>query len=248
MYELSTLIIICATFLLAGMVKGVIGLGLPTVILAFLTVTLSLPEAMGLLLLPSLMTNVWQALVGGHAKEVIRRIWLFLLMATLTIGLGAQVLKMLDVSWLSALLGLLIMAYGLINLFGVRITVSDNKEKWAGPLFGVVNGVLTGMTGSFVVLGVMYLQAIGLTRNQLIQAMGMLFSLSSVALGIALQGTGLLNVEILQGSAIGLVPAIVGMVLGQKLRMSLSEIMFKRVFFVSLLVLGVYIMFNALWN
>ena len=57
----ATTLVILTTFLLAGLVKGVIGLGLPTVSLAILTVALDLPSAMVLLLVPSfqyfLITN-----------------------------------------------------------------------------------------------------------------------------------------------------------------------------------------------
>ena len=77
MFDPTILAIVLATFVLAGTVKGVIGLGLPTVSLALLTVALDLPSAMALLLLPSFITNVWQAAVGGHGREIIKRLWPF---------------------------------------------------------------------------------------------------------------------------------------------------------------------------
>ena len=85
-----TIIAIAGTFLLAGAVKGVIGLGLPTVSLAVLAVALNLTNAMALLLVPSFVTNVWQAVVGGHGWSLLRRIWLFLLVAAITVRLGAS--------------------------------------------------------------------------------------------------------------------------------------------------------------
>ena len=89
MFELPALLAIAGTFLLAGTVKGVIGLGLPTVSLALLTVALDLPSAMALLLVPSFVTNLWQSLVGGNAKAIVLRIWPFLVMATGTVWIGA---------------------------------------------------------------------------------------------------------------------------------------------------------------
>ena len=85
MTELPTLILVAATFLLAGGVKGVIGLGLPTVSLAILTATVGLQPGMALLLVPSFMTNLWQAMVGGNFFEILKRTWVFLLMATVTV-------------------------------------------------------------------------------------------------------------------------------------------------------------------
>ncbi len=111
---------------------------------------------------------------------------------------------------------------------------------------GAINGVLTGMTGSFVVPGVMYLQALGLPRDMLIQAMGMLFTVSTLALAAALGGNGLLTAERGALSAAALLPAIIGMAAGRRIRRSLSEPQFRRLFFVSLLLLGAYIMAGAL--
>lgn len=241
MPDTPTLLIVAATFLLAGMVKGVIGLGLPTVSLALLTVAINLPAAMALLLVPSFVTNLWQALVGGNGRAIVRRIWPFLLMATVTVWLGATALTRVDLALLSALLGLLLVSYALVSLAGVRLNVAPRNEAWLGPVVGTANGVLTGMTGSFVVPGVMFLQAIGLPRDMLIQAMGMLFTVSTVALGLALHGNALLGLDQSLLSAAAVAPAIVGMVIGQRIRARLSEALFRRVFFVALLVLGVYI-------
>lgn len=246
MFDAVTIVIVIGTFLLAGTVKGVIGLGLPTVSLALLTVAIGLPEAMNLLLVPSLVTNLWQAVVGGHGRAVLRRIWPFLVMATVTVWLGANALTRVDLSLLSGLLGLLLVVYATVSLVGFRIALTARQEVWVGPLVGSVNGVLTGMTGSFVVPGVMFLQAIGLSRDMLVQAMGMLFTASTMALAFALQRNNLLTAELGALSAAALVPAIVGMVVGQRIRKALSESLFRRVFFVSLLVLGAYIIANAL--
>lgn len=243
--DLFLLASICATFLLAGAVKGVIGLGLPTISLAILTVLVDLPSAMALLLAPSFLTNVWQATAGGQFLPLLKRLWLFLLLAACTVWIGALALTRIDLSMLSALLGLLIAAYALINLGGVRIFVPKQREVPAGAALGAINGVLTGMTGSFVVPGVMYLQAIGLQRDALVQAMGILFTISTLALAFALGANNLLTMKLGTLSLIAVIPAFAGMAAGQYVRQRLSESVFKRIFFVSLLLLGCYIVWNA---
>jgi uncharacterized membrane protein YfcA len=246
MIDVTTLLIIFGTFLLAGTVKGVIGLGLPTVSLAILTVAFDLPQAMALLLVPSFVTNLWQAMVGGHARELIARLWLFFATATCMVWVGALALTRVDLSMLSALLGALIATYAALSLIGVRLSITERKETWVGPVLGTINGVLTGMTGSFVVPGVMFLQSIGLSRDMLIQAMGILFTLSTLALSLALGGNGLLDSDQGVMSATGLLPAIVGMMLGQRIRTKLSEDCFRKVFFIALLVTGAYIIVTAI--
>jgi len=242
----SSVILILATFLLAGLVKGIIGLGLPTVSLAILTLIFDLPSAMVLLLVPSFVTNLWQALSGDNARLILRRSWPFLLAAMLSIWIGAQALRHIELSLLSALLGALLAAYAIASLSGLRFTISRRQAGWAGPLLGSVNGVLTGMTGSFVVPGVIYLQALGFDRDALVQAMGMLFALSTLALALALKRIDLLNLE--QGilSTLALLPAIAGMMLGRRIRSRISEPRFRKIFFTSLLALAAYIIMVAL--
>ena len=229
------------TFLLAGSVKGVIGMGLPTVSLGLLAATLDLTSAMALVIVPAFVTNVWQGTSGGHGRMIIVRIWPFLLMAILTIGIGALALIHVNPSYLSILLGLLLIIYSTLNLSGIRFSVPPEKEKWLGVLTGAINGVLTGMTGSSVVPGVMYLQALGLSRDQLVQAMGILFTSTTVALAVALGKGRILTLELAMISAAAVIPALIGMRIGQQVRRSLSEERFRRVFFISVFALGIFI-------
>ena len=99
-------------FLLAGSVKGLIGLGLPTVSLGLLTVLLDLTTAMALLTIPAAATNVWQAAVGGNARMIVRRLWPFMLAATVTVWLGALALTRVDLALLSALSSALLVTAG----------------------------------------------------------------------------------------------------------------------------------------
>lgn len=245
-FEIETLLTVVLTFVLAGAVKGVIGLGLPTVSLGILTAAIDLPTAMVLLVVPSFVTNFWQGAVGGHARAIVIRMWPFLLAATLAIPFGGLALSRLNLDLLSGLLGVLLMVYGTASLAGFRLSLDARRERVAGPFLGALNGILTGMTGSFTVPGVMYLQALGLPRDMLVQAMGILFTLSTAMLGVALGSNALVTAELATMSALAVVPAILGMILGQQLRKQLSEQVFRTTFFVALLTLGSYITLRAL--
>ena len=243
--DAATILAIAGTFLIAGTVKGVVGLGLPSISLALLAVALDLTNAMAVLLVPSLATNIWQATTGGHGRALLRRIWLFLLAATTTVLLGASALTRVELSLLTALLGLLLLAYGAASLVGQRFRLETRHEKWVGALAGLVNGVFTGMTGCFAVPGLMYLQSLGFSKDALIQAMGMLFTVSTVALGFALHANHLLRLEHGFVSTLALLPAMAGMVIGQRIRNRLSEQSFRKVFFLALLALGAYLASGA---
>ena len=138
------------------------------------------------------------------------------------------------------------MVYAGISLAGHKFRVTTQYESWAGPLVGMVNGFFTGLTGSFVVPGVMYLQSIGLTRSQLIQSMGILFTVSTIALGFTLHGNRLLPYELGIASSLGLIPAIVGMFIGRRIRDRMSEATFRMAFFGALFILGMYITATSL--
>ena len=243
--EPAALAAIAAVFLLAGVVKGVIGLGLPTICLGLLILFVDLPSAMALLLAPSFVTNLWQACVGGHGAMLVRRLWPFFVSAAALVWIGGLALTFVDLSLLSLLLGLLLVAYAGVSLRGIRWIIAPGQEPWIAPLVGGVNGILTGMTGSFAVPGVLFLQAIGLPRYQLIQAMGILFTISTAALALSLGGAGFLNGELSVLSLGGVIPALIGVVIGQRVRAVLSEARFRQVFFWSILFLGLYIAANA---
>ena len=244
--DIASAALIAAVFLLAGTVKGLVGLGLPTVSLGLLTAAFDLTTAMALLIAPSVATNLWQAAAGTDGWALIRRLWPFLGAAAATVWIGAAALVRLDLALLSGFLGLLLAAYAVQGLAGASISVPVRWQAWAGPACGAANGILTGMTGSFVVPGVLYLQAIGLGRDALVQAMGMLFAVSTVALALSLRRHDLLDASLGLASAAALLPAFLGMALGQALRRRLSESRFRRVFFLAVLALGLYIVASAM--
>jgi len=111
---------------------------------------------------------------------------------------------------------------------------------------GITNGVLTGLTGSFVVPGVLYLQALQLPRDVLIQAMGLLFTVSTLILALALLEHQRITSDQLWLSIAAIIPAVIGMLFGQKIRNRLSDQHFRQVFFSALLVVGLYITTTAL--
>jgi len=246
MYEWHELALIAGTFLLAGGVKGVVGMGMPTVSLAILTATIGLTDGLALIVVPTTVTNVWQALSGGPVRDILTRHWLFLGTAVAMVLPGAMALTLVDLRILSALLGAVLITYSLISLAQVRVRVPARQECWLGALSGGLTGLMTGMTGSSVVPGVLFLQSLGLARAPLVQAMGMLFAVCAIALTLALGQIGIVNGPTLLLSTGALVPALAGMKIGQMLGRRLSETVFRRVLYVALLLLGCEIIASAL--
>jgi uncharacterized membrane protein YfcA len=238
---MSAWILIGATFLLAGVVKGVIGMGLPTVAMGLLAVVLPPAEAAALLVIPSLVTNVWQLLVGPSFVALARR--LRLMMAGVFVGTvaGIDVLAGDKAGLAGTALGIALAIYAVVGLAGLRMAVPGRREVWLGPLIGATTGAVTGATGVFTIPAVPYLQAIGLERDELIQALGLSFTVSTVALAIGLWRVDAWHAGSVWASLLALAPALVGMQAGTLLRQRIAAATFRRVFFAGLLLLGLYL-------
>ena len=238
-------ILLC--FFAAGLVKGVIGMGLPTLAMGLLGLMMSAPEAAALLVLPSLVTNLWQMLGGGltRLKRLSRR--LLLMQAGVVAGtfVGIHFLVSGRAALSSAILGAVLFVYALAGLRGLRWRVSPASERWLSPATGAATGVLSGATGVFVIPAVSYLASLELEKEDLIQALGLSFTVSTLALGLALFSQGAFTVQAAGNFAWAVAPALAGMFAGQALRMRLSAETFRRWFFVSLAVIGLYMIGRA---
>jgi hypothetical protein len=240
------LAIAALTFLLAGFVKGVIGLGLPTVAMGLLSTVTAPAQAASLLIVPSFATNVWQLATGPRFSALAQRLWP--MMAGVVVGTlaGSGFLQGDHAGQAAIGLGVALMAYAVLGLTAVRFSVPPRTERWLGPVIGTMTGLVTAATGVFVIPAVPYIGALGLRKDDLIQALGLSFTVSTVALAAALAGGGSLEAGTAGASALALAPALVGMFVGGWVRGRVSEKVFRRCFFLGLLALGAHLASRAL--
>lgn len=241
----ETFILLFFSFFVGGIVKGIIGTGLPTIALALLTATIGIREGMAIILLPSILTNIQQGLFGGQLRSTLKRSWSFLFATFTTIWVGAALLARVDISLLSGLLGIILLLYSAFGLRSQNLPKPRKAERWLSPVIGAINGLLTGLTGSSVIPGVLYLQSLDLGRHKLVQTMGLLFLTSSTTLAFALQKNALLTTELIKLSALAFIPAYVGMFIGVCIRNGISDTLFRQFFFIFMFLLGLYIILRA---
>jgi uncharacterized membrane protein YfcA len=240
---------VAVTFLVAGLVKGVIGMGLPTVAVGMLGVVMAPSAAAALMVVPSLVTNVWQALAGAYLKRALRRF------AGLFIGICAG-------TWLTAwaapevnprvataALGFILIAYALVGRYAPQFVIPAAAERWLTPVVGLTTGALTSITGVFVMPAVPYLQRLALGKDELVQALGLTFLIATIALGLSLPAT---MVRMMSSSGyvplVALCAALTGMWLGQIVRRWISPSVFRACFFWGLLGLGIHLTVRGLWH
>jgi uncharacterized membrane protein YfcA len=230
--------LVSMTFLGAGVVKGVTGMGLPTVAMGVLGIAMAPAGAAAMLVIPSLVTNVGQLIAGPAIVSTLRRLWPMLIGIVLgTVG-GSTLLVHADPMRSGIPLGTVLIMYAGYALLTPTLSIPRSVEVWLSPLAGVVTGLITGATGVFVIPAVPYLQALRFDTDELIQALGLSFTVSTIALAVGLMTQGSLRLDRLGPSALAVVPAMAGMWVGGRIRSRISPTQFRRCFLALLIVLG----------
>ena len=244
-----TLLIIAAVFIVAGVVKGVIGLGLQVLPMVLLVLIMPPMEAAALLVIPGLVSNAWQIASSPAAGAVFARIWPMLASICAGTWLGGY----LDIGMMGphagtakALLAVVIIGYAALGLAKWRFAVAPQREPMAGPLCGVVNGLITAATGVFVVPAVPYLAALGLSKDELVQALGQTFLVATLALAVNLLQAGALSSGVTGLGLVALAASLIGMTIGQYVRSRLDAETFRTCFFAGLLGLGMFVGWRVL--
>jgi len=237
----DVVVLVVLVFFVAGTIKGLIGFGLPTVSIAILAAFLGLIEAMTLMLLPSLITNLFQGLVGRYLIRLIRRYWSLFIFGAVFTWLSSSLLSTGHAAVFAVILGVVLILYGLSSLYSLQVPSPGSRERWISPFVGMVSGGITGITGIFLVPAVGYLQALRMERDELIQAIGLWVTIATLSLAFSLKDHDLFSNELGLLSLTAVLPALLGMWVGRVLRPRLSESAFRHLFFAGLMIIGVYI-------
>lgn len=237
----SFLIMIASAFLLAGFIKGVVGLGLPTVSMGLLAVTMAPSQAIAIVIVPAIVTNIWQTFGGPYLRDIMRRLWPLMAGTVVGIWLNAGVLTGPYAPYGTVVLGGLLVIYAALGLSKISFKVARRDEKWIGGIVGVLTGVVSAATGVQVIPSMPYLQAIGMEKDELVQALGLSFTVSTLALAATLVQVGALQTSVAGASLLALAPALIGMALGQWVRARVRPETFRICFFAGSLLLGAHL-------
>jgi uncharacterized protein len=243
---MNWLTLIAAVFLLAGFVKGAIGMGLPTVGVGLLGLMMSPAEAAAIIVLPSFVTNVWQALAGGALRELAKRLWPMLAGICIGTYIGAVLLPSVKGGEATIWLGIALVIYAVFGLCNLDLKTPRRHAGWIGGLAGLATGMVSIATAIFTIPGVPYVQSLGFDRDRLVQALGLSFTVSTVALAVALSHSGEMNSGVALPSVAALVASLAGMAIGQKVRGLASPRTFRLCFFIGLLALGAHLALHGL--
>jgi len=240
------LYLIAAVFMIAGFVKGVIGLGLPTVAMGLLAVNMAPGRAIAIVIVPAIITNIWQTFVGPHLRDILRRLWPLMIGTVIGCWANAGALSGPYARYGTVVLGVLLIVYAVIGLNKLQFRVAPQNEKWIGGVVGVITGVISASTGVQVIPSMPFMQAIGMEKDELVQALGVFFTTATLALAFNLTAGGLLTPANAVPGAVAMAFAFAGMYIGQSVRSKMPADTFRRWFLIAMILLGIYLVGSVL--
>lgn len=225
--QLAHLLAGAAVFLAGGLVKGVLGLGLPLIPVPVLSHFIPVPKVIGLMTMPALVSNFLQGISGTNRRATIRRFWP--LMAGLAFGIviGTRVLVTIDLAALRPLLGGILLVLVLIEAFNVRLRVPIHRERRVGLVFGIVTGFVTAVSSFMGPLVALFLFALDLSIEDFVAAFGFIAFAAIAALTLSLAAVRILRGEELLLSIGAVVPVLLGMEIGKRIRGYVPQRIFR---------------------
>lgn len=232
------LIQVVLIFLAGGMVKGLIGVGLPTVTLTLLSFVFDIKDSISIILIPVILTNLYQMLDGNSLKEIIGEVKFFLIGSFLFIFPGFYFLTILKSDTILAILALLLIINSFMSLMKYEIKLKNYKSKAIQLGIGSLTGITTGVTSIYTMPFIFLIQSLNYSKNKVIQLMGLSFFIFACMQLILFSSHGMLDFDKLSISLLACLPILAGVYFGTALRKKISENLFKTLFNIMLVVMG----------
>ncbi len=233
-------------FVVAGTVKGIAGIGLPSASLSLLVQFTDPRIAIALLLGPLLFSNVWQVYRGGKVAQSFRQLWPFAACCVVFTWLAARQVASISADPLILLLGLSIVLFVLLNFVRPPPPIAPKWDRSIQVVAGALAGVLGGLTAIWGPPMIMYLLALRLSNDDFVRATGFLFLIGSFPLLLGYWEAGLLNRELMLASLLMVLPTIAGFTLGERLRHRFDQQQFRRFVLILFAVMGANLIRRAI--
>ena len=241
---ITAIAIILAAFFLAGLVKGVIGGGLPAISVPVMLNAIDPASAASLTFIPVIITNFWLLFHGGRFKEVFHRYWQFLLPLSIGSLLGAQILVSAPAETMALAIGIFVVTLSPLPFIPKCWAISEKTQRWLNPVAASTMGVLGGATVMLAPV-IVYFVALRIDKELFVASMSAIALSSMTPLFVSLAIHNVLSVNEIFLSGVVLFPALIGMALGIWLRRQVSQRSFQRILFVALLGIGLNLIFKS---
>ncbi|MGB1106261.1 MAG: sulfite exporter TauE/SafE family protein [Alphaproteobacteria bacterium] len=227
---------ICGIFIFAGIVKGFLGIGLPAAAMGLLTLIFPPTEAISLLWLPILFSNMFQFGRARNKREIAVTYKWFAAAIFISIFLTSLFINDYPTALLTVAIGVAMVVFSMNLLFGLSLPVGPGRGWQVGV--GIVSGVLGGLSSIWSPPVAMYLMARNTPKDMFIGATGFLFLAGCLPLGVGLVISGLITGPVIVKSLLGLLMTLIGFRIGEILRERISQDRFRQVVLVAFLIMG----------
>lgn len=244
-FDALTLTAFAAVLLLGGLAKGMLGVGLPMITVPLLSTFILVPDAVALMYVPVLVTNVWQAFQGGYFRTALGRFWPMLIFIVGGTWLGARMLVTIDPVVLAAILGIIVIAFSLISLIQPHFRVPERHELWLSLAIGLIAGFFGGLSLFIGPAIIMFLVALHLKKEEFIGAVGLVYTVTLIPIGALYVGYGVLREEHAPLALLATLPVFLGMLLGQWVRGRIDQERFRKTLLVMLIAIGLNLIRKA---
>jgi len=229
---------IAAILLAGGLVKGVVGIGLPLVTIPLLALFVPVPTAVAAMCVPILVSNLYQSRQGFAVRPILHRFWPLLVTLMLGVMLGAQLLVALDPEVLNIALGATVLVFAVFSLLTPRFSIPPAREVWLGPSIGFGAGLLGGLSSFFGPPIIVYLVSLKLPKDLFVAVVAMVFLSGGLPLYVVLVWYGVLDWDAAIFGAVGVVPVMLGVFAGQHLRRRVPQDRFRLMILAVLMLIG----------
>lgn len=244
-FEIDELLMVWGAMAVAGFVKGTIGFTFPLVALSLASTVVAVEVVVPLMTFPILASNLWQGLRGGFLRRVLRRFWPLVVTLAAGILLGAHLAQYSSDSVIFALLGSLALGSSLLQLLFPNVTIKPGRNRGLEMGLGLASGIIGGMTAVYGTLIAVYLTALHLPKHFFVATVGTLWFCAGIFLLIAFGAVGSLTASIAGVSLTCVVPTLLGVLLGQRLRDRISQKLFARLVLIGLMLVGLNLLRRA---
>ena len=232
------LALLFSLFLFTGFVKGLLGIGLPPILLGTLTFIYEPRYCVALIIIPIVLSNARQAWRGGSVTSIIRKHQWFLPLSSLSIVISTLFSSGISSAVLYMLSGIAMALFALTSLINRLPPLPPGWLVTAQVIAAGASGALGGVSGIWGPPMLIYLLSLRLSPAELVQTIGVFFLVLSFSMAIGLQLSGELTAEIALLAVFLTLPVFIGMWPGERVRAGLGTKRFERWFLVAFLLLG----------
>lgn len=236
--------VIAGTFVLGGIVKGTLGVGLPLVVVPLLSLALPTPAAIGLVAIPVLASNLWQAWDTRVERSQIRRFMPLIVTLVATTMLTVPATLAMSPKMLNAMLSVAVITAVALMAYKPKFQIPERHVGRWGGVVGGISGILGGVSSLTGPVIIAYLMALKLGREQFVGTISIIYLCAALPLYASMAAWGRFGLVEAAISTVALMPLGLGMVVGKRLRGRLSEALFRRVLLLFLSAIALLLLFK----